>query len=1477
MRARRIAATTAVALTTATAWVAAPAAAATGSELTAAVLSPTTQALVTSSALTSPHASATAVRSDSMAGFPSRAGGSYAVLATGAASHLGNPEYYLTNGQFGSPAAARGAGAYDVTTLEVRLDVPATANCMLGVTFRFLTDEYPGDLYNDGFIAEVGQSTWQISGSTINASGNFAFDSAGKVISVNSGLFSSLDAAVTEAAGTTYAFASPRLTAQVPLTPGTQQSLFFSVFDHGDDSVDSAVMIDNLRIGTVADPATECVRGATVRGPEDLVSAVAPTTVDLSGTADDTYTIPATDGVVYSVGGVVKPAGTYPGAGTVVVTAAAAPGFALSGPTQFTLQFSSAAHVTATEPTWTDTWGTAEDTYTIPSVTGVQYSVGASPVAAGVYPATGTVTVTASPASSAYVLNGATQFTHTFTDVRQATATEPTWDDTWGTAQDTYTIPTVTGVQYSVGGTPVAAGTYPATGTVTVDAAASSGYVLTGPTQFTRTFTDIRQVTAVEPTWVDPLGTADDRVVIPSVPGVQYSSNGDPVSAGTYTISPGTTEVTFTAAATSGYVLVGPAAFTYTYTDGQQVSATAPSVHDPYGTDEDTYTIPSTEGVEYLVDGDVVPAGTYDLPTPTTVTVTARAAVRGDELTGPSTWELLTTDIRLATAQQPTWNDEYGTDEDTFVIPDVTGVQYSVGGSPVAAGPHPAAGEVTVTATATTGYVLSGPSQFTYTFTDIRLVTALEPTWADAYGTADDTVTIPSVEAVQYFLDGEPVSAGDVHGVGTVVVTAAATAGYELTGPSQFTFTFTDIRLVTATAPTFDDPWGTEDDTVTIPTLEGVQYAIDGSTVAAGEHPGAGTVVVTATAQAGYVLTGPTQWTFAFTDIRLVTASAPTQSDPYGTEDDTYTIPSVTGVQYSVGGAVVVPGDYPGSGTVVVTASATAGYALSGASQFTLVFTNILLVTPVSPTWHDVDGTSADTYTVPTTDGVIYTVGGSLVAPGTYPATGTVTVVATAAPGYELAGTTQFSHTFTDITHVTALAPTTLDEPGTDRDRVTIPQVTGVAYLLDGAPVAAGTHALTGDLLVTAQAADARHVLVGTTSFPLHLSDADVPGRPVLVATPASRSVELGWDAPAGGPTSYDVQRSLDGSVWASAGTTTRTSTTVTGLTDGRAVSFRVRAVNDLGPGAWSEPVTATPVSLPGAPTITTVQAGSRELRVTFVAPTSDGGAAVERHEYTLDGGRTWQSAGASPFVLSGLVNGTTYRVQVRAVTAVGAGAASAAATGTPVAAPVVVPGEDGEPERPRVTPGVVRAWIGGTTVPVDVGVQGGLRTVSGPGFTVALGGHNLAGAALPIDATGRIIADVGGSVSVSGGGFTPGEVVDVWLFSTPVLLGSVTVDADGSFAGRLALPADVAEGEHTLQLNGTRADGELVSVAAGIVVRGVADEPVVTDPGETGPGRAEGTLATTGAPTGAGALLALWLLVAGGGAVILARRARRA
>ncbi|WP_427007066.1 excalibur calcium-binding domain-containing protein [Pseudarthrobacter sp. H2] len=75
-----------------------------------------------------------------------------------------------------------------------------------------------------------------------------------------------------------------------------------------------------------------------------MQSPIAPPAVvfvDAVGTANDTYTIPAMAGVDYLVGGKVVPAGTYPGTGTVTVTAKAQTDYGLApgAPASWTVTF----------------------------------------------------------------------------------------------------------------------------------------------------------------------------------------------------------------------------------------------------------------------------------------------------------------------------------------------------------------------------------------------------------------------------------------------------------------------------------------------------------------------------------------------------------------------------------------------------------------------------------------------------------------------------------------------------------------------------------------------------------------------------------------------------------------------------------------------------------------------------------------------------------------------------------------------------------------------------------------------------------------------------------------------------------------------------------------------------------------------------------------------------------------------------------
>ena len=89
--------------------------------------------------------------------------------------------------------------------------------------------------------------------------------------------------------------------------------------------------------------------------------------------------------------------------------------------------------------------------------------------------------------------------------------------------------------------------------------------------------------------------------------------------------------------------------------------------------------------------------------------------------------------------------------------------------------------------------------------------------------------------------------------------------------------------------------------------------------------------------------------------------------------------------------------------------------------------------------------------------------------------------------------------------------------------------------------------------------------------------------------------------------------------------------------------------------------------SVSSAPTNLVATAGDAQVSIAFTAPANDGGASITDYEYQIDGG-SWVSAGttSSPVVITGLTNGTTYAIKLRAVNSAGNGTESVAVNVTP-------------------------------------------------------------------------------------------------------------------------------------------------------------------------------------------------------------------
>ena len=204
------------------------------------------------------------------------------------------------------------------------------------------------------------------------------------------------------------------------------------------------------------------------------------------------------------------------------------------------------------------------------------------------------------------------------------------------------------------------------------------------------------------------------------------------------------------------------------------------------------------------------------------------------------------------------------------------------------------------------------------------------------------------------------------------------------------------------------------------------------------------------------------------------------------------------------------------------------------------------------------------------------------------------------------------------------------------------------------------------------------------------------PSAPSLTAGDGQLGVS--WTAPSDNGAAiddYDLRYRTGGGSWTElpdAVKSTSTTATITGLTNGTAYEVQVRAGNSVGDGAWSASATGTPVAaaaVPSAPSAPSLTAGDGQLGVSWTAP-SDNGAAIDDYDVRYrTGGGSWTElpdavkSTSTTATITGLTNGTTYEVQVRAGNSVGDGAWSASATGTPVATAV-----PSAPSAPSLTAG---------------------------------------------------------------------------------------------------------------------------------------------------------------------------------------------
>ncbi len=200
----------------------------------------------------------------------------------------------------------------------------------------------------------------------------------------------------------------------------------------------------------------------------------------------------------------------------------------------------------------------------------------------------------------------------------------------------------------------------------------------------------------------------------------------------------------------------------------------------------------------------------------------------------------------------------------------------------------------------------------------------------------------------------------------------------------------------------------------------------------------------------------------------------------------------------------------------------------------------------------------------------------------------------------------------------------------------------------------------------------------------VQVSTYALPGAPTdLVAAPGDSRVVLSWVASAAlgdvGTVGYAVQYRSEGCIdgeacWETLQDATGGSTaTATGLVNGTAYTFRVRAQGSVAPSGslvsgellsseWVSSGWVTPYTTPDAPTDVSGVAGAGEVAVSWTAPGVDGGNAITGYtvEYSADAGGSWSTfasgVAAQSVTVTGLVNGSGYVFRVSATNEAGTG-----------------------------------------------------------------------------------------------------------------------------------------------------------------------------------------------------------------------------
>ena len=737
-------------------------------------------------------------------------------------------------------------------------------------------------------------------------------------------------------------------------------------------------------------------------------------------------------------------------------------------------------------------------------------------------------------------------------------------------------------------------------------------------------------------------------------------------------------------------------------------------------------------------------------------------------------------------------------------------------------------------------------------------------------GTGDVTYAVTSAGTAGCSISSDTLTAtGDVGSTCTVTATKAQSTNYSVASSSAQTITVID-RAITVTATAVSKTYGDTDPTLEYTITSGALVAGDeliGSLDrVSGEDVGTRAINQGTLANANYAITFVAA--NLTIDPRPITVTATNRVKTFGDADPSlaYTITSgsLVGSDAFTGAISRNSGENIGSYVIGQGTLAHSNYAITfndgsfdinGANQsgFTLSATDTSVIFQDTTTLSVSGGNGNGAVTYEVTDGT----GGCTIAGSTLTAVSAGTCVVTAekeAEGnYNAATSNSITITVTRRAQAIVFAQpldrnfstTSFDlAPSVDSGRTpTLASQTTNVCTVSGMTVTmvnSGTCTLVASIDGTTNYSPATDV---TQS--LEISTV-VPYAPILESLTASDgaisvSFTLGNS---GGSTLLNHEYSLDdGVTWNPWPTGSITSPlNISNLTNGVQYEVKVRAINIIGAGAESNMLAVTPVApiiVVAAPvatdesTTTVVSSTTTVSVVTTVTRNRQGRGSTttiaRRAVTTTVASRNGELTTTTTILLTTTTSSSTSTTATPTTSVERLTGAAERVTTTTVQtatsifqsfAPTVTVANVADTIPARLSPTEAASVVDGRAMEVlitEVEKQQVLATFGESSMKLASIGES--GAMEPLLANGSVAFTRGSTIRVDGSGMLAGSQVAVWMYSTPMQLGTVDVKADGSFAEVLSIPGNVELGGHKIQFVGSKTDGKEFQFAVGVTV----------------------------------------------------------